>query len=277
MTSSNPIKEFDLSEQEFQAFVRIAYDQTGIVLSDQKREMLYSRLSRRLRALEMSSFSEYRDLLTQPQSEELDHFVNAITTNLTSFFREMHHFNFLKQTVFPDIQKADRTKNKVRIWSAGCSTGEEPYSLAMLLLESFPKMGWDIKVLATDLDSNVLNHGRQGIYDFERIKDLNKQLVKRWFFRESPQKVQVKPDLQQIIRFNRLNLLGSWPMKHKFDVIFCRNVLIYFNRETQAKLFERYANLIKPQGYLMIGHSESISKDCQLFKPIGKTIYQKVS
>lgn len=277
MASSNPIKEFELSEQEFQAFVRIAYDQTGIVLSDQKREMLYSRLSRRLRTLGMNSFAKYRDLLVEPQSEELDHFVNAITTNLTSFFREIHHFNFLKKTVFPEIQKAHRSQNKVRIWSAGCSTGEEPYSLAIVLSESFPNMGWDIKILATDLDSNVLDHGRRGIYDFERIKDLDKQLVKRWFSRESPQKVQVKPGLQQIIRFNRLNLLGSWPMKHKFDVIFCRNVLIYFNRETQATLFKRYADMLKPQGYLMIGHSESIPKDFQLFKSIGKTIYQKVS
>jgi chemotaxis protein methyltransferase CheR len=269
-------KEYRMTDKDFQSFVQLAYDHTGIVLSDQKREMVYSRIARRLRVLGLNNFTDYHDLLAHDNTGEIDHFINAITTNLTSFFREKHHFEFLKDKAFPEFKMRKRKDNKLRIWSAACSTGEEPYSLAILLSEEFPKVGWDIKILATDLDSNVLAHGRKGLYEHDRIKDLDKNRVKQWFSPTGSEHVQVNPILKQLIRFNRLNLLGSWPMKNKFDIVFCRNVLIYFNRETQVTLFERYSSILNPNGYLMIGHSESIPKSCTRFKPIGKTIYQNI-
>lgn len=270
------IKEYAMTDQDFRSFVQLAYDHTGIVLGDQKREMVYSRLARRIRFLGLQTFTQYHDYLLNDKTGEIDHFINAITTNLTSFFRENHHFEFLRDNVIPMLKSEHRRDHKVRIWSAGCSTGEEPYSLAIQFSEEFPNVGWDIKILATDLDSNVLSHGRNGIYDAERIKGLSKARVSRWFEKVDKEKVEVNPVLKRLIRFNRLNLLGSWPIKNKFDVVFCRNVLIYFNRETQATLFERYASVLKVGGYMMIGHSESVPKSCGRFKSIGKTIYQRI-
>ncbi len=270
------IKEYAMTDQDFRSFVQLAYDHTGIVLGDQKREMVYSRLARRIRFLGLQTFAQYHDYLLNDKTGEIDHFINAITTNLTSFFRENHHFEFLRDNVIPMLKSEHRRDHKVRIWSAGCSTGEEPYSLAIQFSEEFPNVGWDIKILATDLDSNVLSHGRNGIYDAERIKGLSKARVSRWFEKVDKEKVEVNPVLKRLIRFNRLNLLGSWPIKNKFDVVFCRNVLIYFNRETQATLFERYASVLKVGGYMMIGHSESVPKSCGRFKSIGKTIYQRI-
>jgi len=272
-------REFTMSDEDFTKVTDLAFEYTGIVLGPQKRDMVYGRIARRLRVLGLSDVSDYIPLINKSSQEEVGKFINAITTNLTSYFREQHHFDFLKKTVCPELVKIKASSKKVRVWSAGCSTGEESYSIAITLSESINLKSWDCKILATDLDSQVLEKASHGVYDIDRIESLSSEMKKRWFLSDSNHSdiVKVKPSLQQLISFKRLNLLESWPMKGQFDIIFCRNVLIYFNTETQNKLFERYASALNDNGYLIIGHSESISLNCPYFKPIGQTIYQKIS
>lgn len=267
-----------MSDADFDRVSELAYLYTGIVLGPQKKDMVYGRLARRLRELSLNDVAEYLPLIAEEANPEVSKFINAITTNLTSFFRELHHFEFLAKTVCPQWMKTHAHTKKVRIWSAGCSTGEEPYSIAITLLESMNLSGWDCKILATDLDSKVIEKGQQGIYGAERIEALSVERKKKWFLgdRNHPDVVKVKHDLQKLVRFKRLNLLEPWPMKSKFDLIFCRNVVIYFNEETQGTLFDRYADSLTEGGCLIIGHSESLNRVCQRFKPIGKTIYQKI-
>jgi chemotaxis protein methyltransferase CheR len=271
-------REFCMTDDNFHVIAALSLKYTGIVLSDHKKQMVYSRLARRIRALKLHTFEEYCELINQPKSQELSDFINAITTNLTSFFRENHHFEYLENTVFKDLKLKNKDSKKVRIWSAGCSTGEEPYSLAMTVARSFPS-GWDVRILATDLDSEVLNKAKQGLYNVDRVEGLDSAISKRWFLKSRDQSntdVQVKKELQEYITFNRLNLLESpWPMKQKFDVIFCRNVVIYFNKDTQKTLFGRYADQLKDDGHLFIGHSESLHNVSDRFKSLGQTIYQK--
>lgn len=272
-------REFIMSDSDFDKISELAYLYTGIVLGPQKKDMVYGRLARRLRDLGLQRVDHYLALIDTESKPEVSKFINAITTNLTSFFREPHHFEFLANTVCPEWQKTNMANKKIRIWSAGCSTGEEPYSIAMTLRENMNLTNWDCKILATDLDSKVIEKGQQGIYGVDRIESLAQDRKKQWFLqdRNHPDVVKVKPSLQELISFKRLNLLESWPMKGKFDLIFCRNVVIYFNEQTQAVLFDRYADILKDGGYLIIGHSESLNRVCQRFQSIGKTIYRKIS
>jgi chemotaxis protein methyltransferase CheR len=200
---------------------------------------------------------------------------------LTAFFRENHHFLYLKNTIIPQLIKQNALSKRIRIWSAGCSTGEEPYSLAITLKQSIPDIDqWDIKILATDLDANVVAHGKAGIYRADRIEGLDENVKRRWFKRgtgDNDNAVKVAPELQELITFKRLNLLHDWPMKGPFDVIFCRNVVIYFDKDTQRVLFDRYANILKPEGHLFIGHSESLYKVSTRFDNLGQTIYKRNS
>jgi chemotaxis protein methyltransferase CheR len=267
-----------MSDADFKEISEIAYKYTGIVLGPHKKDMVYGRLARRLRDVRLRSVSEYLNLIRDERNAEVSRFINAITTNLTSFFRENHHFEFLADKVCNELRATNASSKRIRIWSAGCSTGEEPYSIAMTMRDNFQLSGWDCKILATDLDSKVLEKGSQGVYGVERIETLPADVKKRWFMydRNHTDIVKVKPELQELIRFKRLNLLERWPMKGPFDVIFCRNVVIYFNEETQAVLFNRYADMLKDGGYLIIGHSESLNRVCTRFKSIGKTIYQKI-
>jgi len=273
-------KEFTLSDRNF-GFIRdLVGERTGIVLSDLKRDMTYGRLVRRLRELKLSSFDEYCALLKSGDEDELINLTNAITTNLTSFFREPHHFEFLSQELLPKLlaSKADR---RLRIWSAGCSSGEEPYTIAMTILESVPQIrNWDIRILATDLDYNMVSRAASGIYTEERVNGIDARRQKRWFRRgrgENAGMVRVSPELQNLITFKQLNLLHEWPMKGPFDIIFCRNVVIYFNKETQRELFSRYADIMTPDGHLFIGHSESLYKVSDRFELLGRTIYRRRS
>lgn len=276
---SSQQREFIMSDSDFEKISEFAYLYTGIVLGPQKKDMVYGRLARRLRELGLQRVDRYLDLIDTESKPEVSKFINAITTNLTSFFREPHHFDFLASTACPEWQKTNASSKKIRIWSAGCSTGEEPYSIAMTLRENMNLSNWDCKILATDLDSKVIEKGQQGIYGSDRIETLPPERKKQWFLqdRNHPDVVKVKPSLQELISFKRLNLLEPWPMKGKFDLIFCRNVVIYFNEQTQAVLFDRYADILKDGGYLIIGHSESLNRVCQRFQPIGKTIYRKTS
>ncbi len=281
--SANALKrerEFQFTERDFKRIQQLVSQHTGISLSDAKRDMVYSRLARRLREVDIQDFGSYCSLIDSPEGEdELLNFTNAITTNLTSFFRESHHFEYLQKTLLPELMKTNADTRRIRIWSAGCSTGEEPYSLAIAIREVIPEnSGWDIKILATDLDSNVLAKGQSGIYDVERVSGLDKRRVSNWFLRGKGDKsnlVRVHPSLQEMITFNRLNLMNEWPIKGPFDFMFCRNVVIYFDKPTQSVLFDRYANLLVDDACLFLGHSETMFKVCDRFKLIGNTIYQK--
>lgn len=273
-------REFQFSDKEFKFISDLVGERTGIVLSSAKRQMVYGRLSRRLRQLKMTKFSDYCDMLTSGHEEELIEFTNAITTNLTAFFRENHHFEYLKSTVLPEIIRNNAHSKRIRIWSAGCSSGEEPYSIAMCVREALPKSsGWDVKILATDLDSNMVQRGKNGVYTAERVEGLTPARMKKWVKKgkgENADKVRMSDELRELITFKELNLMEGWPMKGPFDFMFCRNVVIYFNKDTQRVLFDRYADLLAAKAHLFIGHSESLNKVTDRFELLGKTIYQKV-
>ncbi|MDH5572985.1 MAG: protein-glutamate O-methyltransferase, partial [Gammaproteobacteria bacterium] len=275
----NEMREFELTDTDFNFIKNIVVQHTGIVLTDVKRNMVYGRLSRRLRTLGLSHFKQYCDIIRGDDETELTHFINAITTNLTSFFREKHHFNYLENIHIPELLEKNASSKRIRIWSAGCSTGEEPYTISMILNESIPNIeSWDIKILATDLDYNVLETARSGIYATERIADMPPSQINKWFHHNGktlPGKVHVSDRLKHLITFKQLNLMKEWPFKGPFDAIFCRNVLIYFSKDTQRVLVERYAEKLSEQGRLFLGHSESLFKVTDRFKLIGNTIYQK--
>jgi chemotaxis protein methyltransferase CheR len=273
------VREFEFNDRNFQNIRQIVREHTGINLTDAKRELVYSRLSRRLRKLKLKSFNDYCELLAASDTSEITDFINAITTNLTSFFREAHHFAYLAEQVIPDLVSQMNRSQRIRIWSAGCSTGEEPYSIAITLKESIPNINqWDVRILATDLDSNVIAHGETGVYQQERIGGLSKQRLQRWFLKGTGNQegsVRVSAELKELITFRQLNLMHPWPMKGPFDVIFCRNVVIYFDKATQRRLFERFANILNNEGCLFVGHSESLFKVTDRFRLIGKTVYEK--
>lgn len=271
--------EFSLTQEEFDYICKLVYDTTGIVLDERKREMIYRRLMKRLRETGLKTFSSYYQKLRQDE-QELPAFINSITTNLTSFFRENHHFEFLEKQVFPELEKSKESR-RIRIWSAACSTGEEPYSIAITLREALGSRinQWDAKILATDLDSECIQTAASGVYRSERIASLTEARQRQWFMRSASKEmsqVKVKSALTELIAFKTLNLLSQWPMKGPFDVIFCRNVLIYFDRETQSELIARYHGLLSANGYLMLGHSESLPRECNSFEVVGRTIFRKV-
>ncbi len=272
-------REFDYSFDDFDRLRRLSMSHTGIVVPDDKMDMFYSRLSRRLRALGLSSFAQYYDLIRDGRSEEFDHFINSITTNLTAFFREAHHFEYLKQTLLPDLLAARRVSRRIRIWSAGCSSGEEAYSIAMVLCELVPESEtWDIRILATDIDSSVLSRAERGVYEMQAIRGLDEERCRRWLLRGrggNAGKVRVCDRVRRLVSFRRLNLTERWPMKGPFDIIFCRNVLIYFNNETKQQLVERFEDMLPQGGHLFVGHSEAIMQWTRRLQLIGKTIYVK--
>lgn len=271
-------REFDFQDNDFNRVKKIVYDYAGIDLNESKKNLVYNRLSKRIRFLNMQTFAEYLKFVEAQGEAEFVHLINAITTNLTFFFRENHHFEYLANTVIPGLVKANQGKKRIRVWSAGCSTGEEPYSIAIALKESVPA-GWDAKVIATDLDSNVVATGKAGVYKIDRLKGVSEERKKRWFLKGTGSQdglVKVKPEIQKIIEFGQLNLMEDWPIKDDIDVIFCRNVVIYFDKTTQAKLFNRYADRLPENGHLFIGHSESLYKVCDRFELLGQTIYKKI-
>ncbi len=278
-TGPQRVREFVFADEDFHALRTLVHKHTGISLSAAKRELVYGRLSRRLRVLGIESFRDYRKLLVaDPDGREIVEFCNAITTNLTSFFRESHHFDHLRSHILAPLA-AEPPGRKLRIWSAGCSTGEEPYSTAMTVCDSVPD--WerrDIRILATDLDSEVLSKGRHGVYGEDRVKGMPAKLLAT-HFREQREggalRYAVVPQLTQLITFNQLNLMHELPMRGPFDVIFCRNVVIYFDKDTQRQLFRRFARLQRPGDLLFLGHSESMFKVSDAYTLIGRTIYKR--
>jgi chemotaxis protein methyltransferase CheR len=268
--------ELVLSEAEFVRIRDLVREHTGIALSDAKRQLVHGRLARRLRALKLTSFTDYIRLLEKGDEAEIEEFINAVTTNLTSFFREPHHFEFLGRDLLPAI--AATAARRLRIWCCAASTGEEPYSIAMVLREAQSLLaGWDVKVLATDLDSNVLGHAKWGVYTRDRFESMDSKRIARFFEPVSGEdRLSASDELRDLITFKQLNLMNEWPMKGPFDAIFCRNVIIYFDKATQRQLFERMATLQRPGDYLFLGHSESLYRVSERYELIGRTIYRRL-
>lgn len=263
-------KEFSMTKKNFEFIQILAYEETGILLPERKKHMVYSRLSRRLRHLGLENFNQYC-VRVQKEPKELMNFVNALTTNLTAFFREEHHFDYLDKEIAPLWRR--RQDKRLRIWSSACSTGEEAYSIAMTLVNHFAGAEWDLKILATDLDTNVLSKAAKGCYTKDCIAGLPVRYREK-YMRMTANGIQMKRSIQNKIHFKQLNLLHKWPMTGPFDVIFCRNVLIYFDNETKAKIIAKFRKLLAPDGLLFIGHSETLINLSDEFELIGQTIYQ---
>jgi len=271
-------REFEYTKEDFDVLRKISNSHSGIIVTDDKFDMFYSRLVRRVRMLGLGSFKEYCDYLEANEATEFTEFINAITTNLTAFFRESHHFEYVKNIIIPELIKRNFQTKKITVWSAGCSTGEEPYSIMMTLLENVPP-DWEVKLLATDLDTKVLQTAANGIYAAERVSALSSARLKRWFKKGiggNSNKVKVTPELQSSITFKQLNLIHDWPMKRRFDFIFCRNVIIYFDQQTKEALVNRYSKYSNTGSHLLIGHSESLHTVQTDFHLIGNTVYKKV-
>ncbi|MDE2599945.1 MAG: chemotaxis protein CheR [Rhodocyclaceae bacterium] len=266
-----PVREFPFTQDDFVRVRNLIYEFAGISLSPVKKEMVYSRLVRRLRALGQGSFEKYLAYL-EGNTDEIEAFVNALTTNLTAFFREPHHFEILGQ----QMQMA--SARPFRIWCAAASTGEEAYSLAMAACEAFDSMTPPVQILASDIDTHVLRTASEGVYPAERVDRLNAGRLKRFFLRGSGSKqglVRVRPELQALLKFERINLLDSeWPIQTPFDAIFCRNVMIYFDKNTQLRLLQRFKPLLQPCGLFYAGHSESFLHAAELFRSCGRTVYE---
>jgi chemotaxis protein methyltransferase CheR len=268
-------RDFRMTDEDLRRITLRGQMAFGIELGESKRQMIYSRLSRRLRALGMSRFSDYLDFLDTPEgAPEHEMFANALTTNLTAFFRESHHFDHFEH----EMQGTARQPGRLRIWSAGCSTGEEPYSLAMILQAHADKLGnRDRRILATDLDTGVLETASRGVYSAERLKGMPQRFRGPAFLGAAgPEGQTISEAVRNLVVFRALNLISAWPFKGKFDVIFCRNVLIYFSVEMRDRLINRFTELLHPRGLLYLGHSESILGSHPELSPEGHTIYRRV-
>lgn len=272
MQSQAAEREFDFRPEDFRFLAAFVLEKTGIVLAEHKQDMVYARIARRLRSLRLDSFSAYCELLKAQENDELVNLVNAITTNMTSFFRERHHFDHLRD----EVLKKHSGQKRLRLWSAASSTGAEPYSMAISCMVAIPDIDrWDVKILATDIDTNVLAKCRAGIYSAEEVEPIAPELRKRFTAPAGDGKVVMHDKLKNLIVFKPLNLIEAWPFKGPFDAVFCRNVVIYFNKQTQQQLFSRMADYIRPQGWLYIGHSESLHGISERFSLKGKTTYRK--
>jgi len=269
-----------LTESQFERISRWVKELCGINLHTGKKELVKARLGKLMRQKGCSGFEEYLDLVEGDASgDELTAMLDALSTNLTYFFREPAHFNHLREVTIPQIVARQGRVGRLRVWSAGCSSGEEPYSIAITLCEAIPGIElWDAKVLATDLSTRMLSRAREGVYEKRRFKDVSPAILSKYFdgVQARPQRLyRVKSSVRQMVHFARLNLMDPWPMRGPFDVIFCRNVMIYFDKETQGRLVNRYYDLLAPGGTLFIGHSESLTGVKHSFKYIRPTVYAK--
>ena len=265
----------ELSDRQFKKVSDIIYRECGIVLKSGKEALVRARLVKRLRALKMRDFSEYMKYLQGDKGrDELGFLVDVMTTNKTSFFREMAHFDFLGETILPKL-----TGRKLRFWSAACSSGEEPFSLAMFVLDRIPGLrSRDIKILATDISPTILGKASNATYEEGMLLDLPPTFMRKYFVKvghENPPLYQVSGDVRKMVRIARLNLLHSWPMKGSFNLIFCRNVMIYFDKATQQDLINRFWEVLEPGGYLFVGHSEGMSGIKHKFRYVQPATYVK--
>lgn len=274
-----------ISDREFNALRTLIYAASGISLSPTRRALVCSRLSRRLRDLRLESFSDYHDLVVSegPDSEEYQMMINCITTNMTSFFREIHHFDHLRDSVLPVLQERARTGHprRLRVWSAGCSTGEEPYSIAMACLNFWGSSAaqWDLRILASDIDTEVLARAAAGRYPADQLDNIPQEQLRTHFLRGRGDWTgfcQIRPEVRQLVVFRQLNLMEDpWPIRAQFDLIFCRNVLIYFDHPTKNRIISRLADTLTDDGTLFIGHSESADTTTTGLMSLGNTTYRR--
>lgn len=279
MDDVKAFQEFDryaFSARDFEVIRKLLLAKTGINLSDSKPQMVYSRLSRRLQALRLKTFQEYIQWLQQ-HPEEHEEFVNALTTNLTAFFREAHHFDVLADHAL----KVFNQRKQLRCWCAAASTGEEPYSIAMTLAEAGKNFNASVEIIASDIDSRVLSQAQTGVYDIARIKNVPEVYLKKFFLKgrgAQSGKVKVTDTLKNMVDFRQINLLDSrWSITPPFDIIFCRNVMIYFDKKTQLDILQKMIGLLSPDGLYIAGHSESFVHASHLVTLAGKSIYRPVS
>jgi chemotaxis protein methyltransferase CheR len=271
-------REFALTDAEFARIQRLLKERSGIDVGAGKRMLVYGRLTRRLRALKLARFADYLQLIDDPESEESRAFLNALTTNVTELFREEHHFEMLRSRIAPELVAAGA--KRLRIWSAGCSAGDEPYSIALTLARLPSLSDCDVKILATDIDSDILAQAKAGVYPIEKVAALKAE-YRSYFSRGIGKQeglARVNERLKNMITFKELNLHGAWPMQGPFDVIFCRNVVIYFDAPTRERLVRRFVSLLRPGGYLFMGHSESPSvSSIAGLRSCGRTAFIKLS
>ena len=274
----------ELSDREYVEIADFVHKTAGINLKDGKKELMRTRLSKRIRALQFKNFKDYfKHVMSDQTGEEIVFLLDALSTNLTSFFREPQHFQFMAKTFLPALEARLKPKGsrRLRIWSAACSSGEEPYTIAMVVMEKNPYFGQggDFKILATDISTKVLNMAKQGVYGPERVKDIPAQTLQRYFHKidsgRGEKMYKVTDQMRNAIAFRRFNLMDPLPFKGPLDLIFCRNVMIYFDKETIANLVDKYYKILAPGGYLFIGHSESLSGFKHPFKYVAPCIYLK--
>jgi len=266
-------REFHFTSQDFQRISKLIYQRAGISLGESKQELVYSRVARRLRATGIKTFSEYLDRLQRGDAAEWEEFTNSLTTNLTSFFREAHHFQILTD----HLRKLGKTR-PIELWCSACSTGEEAYSMAMTAVDAFASFDNPVRIIASDLDTRVLEVARAGRYKVESVAKMPAQQVDKFFVRgkgESAGFVQVRPELQKMIIFRSVNLLDAvWPIREQLDAIFCRNVMIYFDKATQLAILKKFAPLLRSDGLLFAGHSENFYHADAFFKLRANTVYE---
>jgi chemotaxis protein methyltransferase CheR len=251
--------DFAFTNEDFNRIAALLQRESGIHLQQSKASLVYSRLAKRLRALQIESFNEYCRLVAADSDERMN-MLAALTTNVTRFFREPHHFEYLKTRVLPPLLDAARKGAPVRLWSAGCSSGQEPYSIALTILSMMPDAASrDVKILASDIDPHMIAKGRSGVYPVAELREIPAEMKRRWFENAPGGDLQAVDELRSLIAFRELNLIGNWPMRGPFHAIFCRNVVIYFEESTQSQLWGRIVPLLSKDGCLFIGHSERVT------------------
>ncbi len=265
-------REFVFTDKEFRHISKLIYDHAGINLPLAKKNMMYSRLAKRLRANQINTFSDYLEILESENEQEWEAFVNSLTTNVTAFFREEHHFKILAE----HISKI-RHRRSINLWCSAASTGEEPYTMAMTMVDLFGSYTPPVRIIATDIDTHALQKASNGIYTLEQVEKLPRDVLQRFFLKGRADKsghVKVRQELRNMISFSPLNLLDAkWPIKGAFDAVFCRNVMIYFDKPTQRKILQKFIPVMQRDALLFAGHSESLQNTTDMFQPSGRTVY----
>jgi chemotaxis protein methyltransferase CheR len=268
-----PDREFHFTQADFDRVRKLIYDHAGISLAPIKQDMVYSRLARRLRALRLTTFEDYLARLEGGDEQEWETFVNSLTTNLTAFFREAHHFDILLK------QLRERRHRPLRIWCSAASTGEEPYSLAMTACEAFDTLSPPVEIVASDIDTNVLTAAERGVYTLDRVDRMQPARLQRFFLKGTGSQsgyARVRPELRRLVSFVQINLLDArWPVQGPLDALFCRNVMIYFDKPTQYQILKKFVPLLRDDGLLYAGHSESFLHAADLFHSLGRTVYER--
>lgn len=269
--------EYPLTRKDLSDIAEMIYSDAGISLNESKASQVYSRLYKRLRLIGLRNFAEYCALVSSPRgTAERREMLSFLTTNFTRFFRENHHFEQLRKEVLPPLIARANSGGRVRIWSAGCSDGQEPYSIALTVMQCLPNAAnLDFRILASDIDPKIIAQAKAGIYNEQALETVDPAMRNQWFIQKDERNWQIDDRIKQLITFRELNLMGQWPFKGHFDVIFCRNVVIYFDEQTQSRIWKRYAELLPVNGYLFIGHSERLSGEAKdHFESVGITSFR---